>query len=356
MFDLYPLAAPFIRLLDPESGHRLAINALRCGLVPACGSFDDPALRVTLWGREFPNPIGTAAGFDKNAEAVPGTLAQGFGFVEIGTVTPRPQPGQGKPRLFRLMADGAVINRMGFNNDGLDAVLPRLSERKQGGIVGVNLGKNRDSEDAIADYVTGITRAAQLADFLVLNVSSPNTPGLRGLQEKGALSALLTAALEARNRVDIPRHPPLLVKVAPDLVDAEIADIADVCLSVGVDGVIATNTTNSRPAGLKSARAGEDGGLSGGPLFDLSTRVLGRFHELTQGKLPLIGVGGVSDGEQAYAKIRAGASLVQLYTAMVFKGPAIANRIKRDLAVLLKRDGFSTIAEAVGADHRASVD
>lgn len=352
MFDLYPVAAPFIRLLDPESGHRLAITALKHGLIPVCGAFEGPALRISLWGREFPNPLGTAAGFDKNAEAVRGTLAQGFGFVEVGTVTPRPQPGNAKPRLFRLMADGAVINRMGFNNDGLDAVLSRLSGRPPGGVVGVNLGKNRDSEDAIADYVTGITRAAPLADFLVLNVSSPNTPGLRGLQEKDALTALLTAAIETRDRSGAGQRPPLLLKVAPDLTDGEISDIAEVCLSTGVDGIIATNTTSSRPDGLKSVRANENGGLSGRPLFDLSTRVLAEFLRRTDGKIPLIGVGGVSNGEQAYAKIRAGASLVQLYTAMVFRGPAIANSIKRDLLQLLKRDGFSKISEAVGADRR----
>jgi dihydroorotate dehydrogenase len=352
VFDLYPFAAPFIRLLDPESGHRLAIAALKHGLVPACGSFDHPSLRITLWNREFTNPIGTAAGFDKNAEAVQAALAHGFGFAEIGTVTPRPQPGNPKPRLFRLTADGAVINRMGFNNDGLDAVLLRLKDRPRSGIVGINIGKNKDSEDAVADYVTGVTKAAPSADFLVLNVSSPNTPGLRGLQEKGALSALLSAAIGARDTFDPAQRPPLLVKVAPDLTDGEIADIAEVCLSAGVDGIVATNTTNSRPPSLQSAAAGETGGLSGRPLFDLSTRVLGRIYKLTEGNIPLIGVGGVTNGADAYAKIRAGASLVQVYTAMVFQGPGIATRIKRELAELLRRDGFDDVSQAVGADHR----
>lgn len=353
MSDIFHITGPLLRLIDPETGHRLAMRALAAGLVPAGRAFSDAALGVSLWGIDFPNPIGTAAGFDKNAEAVDAALRLGFGFVEIGTVTPRPQPGNPKPRLFRLPEDQAVINRMGFNNEGLEAVLRRLTRRRRRGIVGVNVGKNRDAEDALTDYVTGVKAAAPLADFLVLNVSSPNTPGLRGLQRRSELSRLLEAALAARNEAaEKPGRPPLLVKIAPDLSEDELKDIATTCLETGIDGIIATNTTITRPDGLRGADVGQDGGLSGQPLFELSTRILGDLYRLTEGKVPLIGVGGVSNGEQAYAKIRAGASLVQLYSAMVYHGPGLANRINRELASLLRRDGFSKISEAVGAAHR----
>ena len=345
--DLYPLAAPFIRLLDPEAGHRLAIGALKRGLVPACNRFEDSILRISLWGREFPNPMGTAAGFDKNAEVVDAIHRLGFGFAEIGTVTPRPQSGNPKPRLFRLLDDHGVINRMGFNNDGLDVVLARLKTARRNGIVAVNVGKNKDSEDAVADYVTGVGAAAELADLLVLNVSSPNTPGLRALQKKSELGTLLEASLVARNGRDVP----ILVKVAPDLSDDELKDIAGTCLDVGIDGIVATNTTISRPDGLRDANAAQAGGLAGRPLFELSTRILHRLYSLTEGKMPLVGVGGVSSGADAYAKIRAGASLVQLYSAMVFSGPNLVNRVNRDLAALLRRDGFAGVNEAIGADH-----
>ncbi|MBL6946335.1 MAG: quinone-dependent dihydroorotate dehydrogenase [Rhodospirillales bacterium] len=351
MPDLYPFAAPFIRLLDPETGHRLAIGALKRGLIPACGKVDDPTLRTTVWGRDFPNPIGTAAGFDKNAEVVDATLRLGFGFAEVGTITPRAQPGNPKPRLFRLWADEAVINRMGFNNAGLDAVLERLKAQQRNGIVAVNLGKNKDAEDAVGDYVTGVKKATPQADFLVLNVSSPNTPGLRGLQNKSELGGLLEAALGARNGACQGRTVPVLVKVAPDLTDDELKDIAGTCVETGIDGIVATNTTISRPEGLSDPNAGQAGGLAGRPLLELSTRILHRFYGLTGGKLPLIGVGGVSSGADAYAKIRAGASLVQLYSAMVFSGPNLVNQVNRELAALLRRDGFSCIADAVGADH-----
>lgn len=346
------LASPFLRRLDPETGHRLAIRALRCGLVPPAPPFDDPVLRRSLWGLDFANPLGSAAGFDKNAEAVAETLALGFGFVEVGTVTPRPQPGNPRPRLFRLVEDEAVINRMGFNNEGLDAVLRRLRQRRAAGVVAVNLGRNKDSTDAVADYVAGVRVAAPLASFLVVNVSSPNTPGLRGLQRRRDLEQLLRAVLAARDDTPAGRRPPLLVKIAPDLDEAELADIAAVALDTGIDGVVATNTTIGRPPSLKGTHAGEAGGLSGRPLFDLSTRVLRDTYRLTGGRLPLVGVGGVASGADAYAKIRAGASLVQLYTAMVYGGPGLVDRIRRDLATLLRRDGFAGVAEAVGADHR----
>ena len=353
MSDIFHITGPLLRLIDPEAGHRLAIRALAAGLVPAGRAFRDAALGVSLWGIDFPNPIGTAAGFDKNAEAVDAALRLGFGFVEIGTVTPRPQPGNPKPRLFRLPDDQAVINRMGFNNEGLEIVLRRLSRRRRRGIVGVNVGKNRDAEDALADYVAGVKAAVPLADFLVLNVSSPNTPGLRGLQRRSELTQLLEAALTARNdSAEQPGRPPLLVKIAPDLSAEELKDIAVTCRETGIDGIIATNTTITRPEGLRGTEAGQDGGLSGQPLFALSTRILGDLYRLTEGKIPLIGVGGVSNGEQAYAKIRAGASLVQLYSAMVYHGPGLANRINREMAALLRRDGFSKISEAIGADHR----
>ena len=353
MFDSFRLVAPLLRVVDPETGHRLAIQALKNGLVPRPEPFEDPVLRISLWGLDFANPVGPAAGFDKNAEAVDGTLAQGFGFTEVGSVTPKPQAGNPRPRLFRLPEDGAVINRLGFNNDGVETVVRRL-ERRRGrpGIVGVNLGKNRSSEDAVADYVIGIKAAARLADFLVVNVSSPNTPGLRALQSRDHLEGLLDAALAARAEAAPDDPPPLLLKIAPDLTDEDKRDIAAVSLAAPIDGLIATNTTIERPAELASRHAAEAGGLSGRPLFALSTRVLSEMYRLTRGKVPLIGVGGIASGADAYAKVRAGASLVEVYTALIYQGPGRIDRIKRELAALVRADGFSNIAEAVGADHR----
>jgi dihydroorotate dehydrogenase len=273
-------------------------------------------------------------------------LRLGFGFVEVGTVTPRPQPGNPRPRLFRLDQDRAVINRMGFNSGGLDLAADRLSRRTGSGIVGVNLGKNRDSTDAAADYEKGIRRMAPLADYLVVNISSPNTPGLRDLQARSALDALLRRLTAARDTTG--RRVPLLVKVAPDLSPAECSDIAEVALDSGIDGLIIANTTVERPAGLVSRHASESGGLSGRPLFAPSTAILADIYRLTRGRLPLIGVGGVASAADAYAKIRAGASLVQLYTALVFDGPALIGRIKQELAEFVRRDGFASVAEAVG--------
>lgn len=347
--DFYCLVGPAIRLLDAETAHALAIKALKTGLVPPPARFDDPILRTSVFGLDFPNPVGLAAGFDKNAEVPGPLLAQGFGFVEVGTVTPRPQPGNPKPRMFRLPADRAAINRMGFNNEGRDAMATRLTGRRPG-IVGVNLGKNKDSEDAAADYVLGVERLGPLADYLVVNVSSPNTPGLRALQGREPLAALLNAVKEARNK--LVRRPPLLLKIAPDLTDEDKKDIAEVLAEVGIDGLIATNTTIARPESLRDPNRKETGGLSGKPVYEPSTRVLGEMYRLTGGRLPLIGVGGISSGHDAYAKIRAGASLVQFYTAMIYEGPGLANRIKRELAELLKRDGFASVSEAVGADFR----
>jgi dihydroorotate dehydrogenase len=352
-FDSYQLAAPLLRLLEPERAHRLAIGALRSGLLGGGTENDAPILRQSLFGLGFPNPVGLAAGFDKNGEVFAPALKLGFGFVELGSVTPLPQPGNPRPRLFRLTRDRAVINRMGFNNDGLDAVAARLVARDRNrGIVGANLGKNKTTEDAAADYEIGVRRMAPLADYLVINVSSPNTPGLRALQGKAPLAALIDRSLRARAAA-MPKHaPPLLLKIAPDLTDEDKADIAAVALESGLDGLIVSNTTIARPATLDPSYATEAGGLSGAPLFEPSTAVLRDMYRLTGGKLPLIGVGGVGSAEQAYAKIRAGASLVQLYSALVFDGPALVGRIKRGLIALLQRDGFATVAQAVGADHR----
>ena len=352
MGGLYSLAAPLLRRLDPETAHGLAVRALRLGLVPRSALFDDPVLRTAVFGLSFANPIGLAAGFDKDGEVPGPLLAMGFGFVEIGSVTPRPQAGNARPRLFRLTADRAVINRMGFNSAGHEAVARRLRDRPRAaeGIIGINLGRNKDSTDAVADYVAGVRAFADVADYLVVNVSSPNTPGLRALQGRRALAELLGAVREALGREA--RRPPLLVKIAPDLTAEDRADIAAVALETGIDGIIATNTTVARPDSLGDPQRGEAGGLSGRPLLNLSTAVLADMYRLTGGRLPLIGAGGVASGADAYAKIRAGASLVQFYSAMVYEGPHLADRIRRELAVLLRRDGFAAVAEAVGADSR----
>jgi dihydroorotate dehydrogenase len=353
MIDLYRLIRPFLFQVDAETAHGLAIRALVNGWVPCPTDGDPEILRTSVWGRSFANPIGLAAGFDKNAEVPDAVLAMGFGFTEVGSVTPKPQAGNPKPRLFRLPEDRAVVNRMGFNNDGLALVAERLRARAgRDGIVGVNLGKNKDSPSAADDYVAGIEALGPFADYLVVNVSSPNTPGLRALQGKAPLRDLLTAVRNAVGRLERATKPPLLLKVAPDLTDEDKADIAEVALETAIDGLIATNTTIERPASLRGRARAETGGLSGRPLLEPSTRVLADFHRLTGGKLPLVGVGGVASGADAYAKIRAGASLVQLYTGLVYGGPGLVPRIKRELAELLRRDGFKSIADAVGADNR----
>ncbi|MGH7045933.1 MAG: quinone-dependent dihydroorotate dehydrogenase [Stellaceae bacterium] len=351
MPDLYPLIRPVLHRLPRELAHEASVRALGAGLgriwSGAAASRSGPKhLGQHIWGLDFPNPVGLAAGFDKDARVPDAALRLGFGFIEVGTVTPRPQPGNTKPRLFRLDEDRAVINRMGFNSGGLDAVVARLSRRRPGGIVGVNLGKNRDSADAATDYAEGIRRVAGLADYLVVNISSPNTPGLRELQARPVLAVLLERLIEARDKTG--RQPPLLLKIAPDLTSNECGDIAEVALGTGIDGLIIANTTIERPPGLVSRHAGETGGLSGRPLFARSTAVLADIHRQTRGRLPLIGVGGVARAEDAYAKICAGASLVQLYTALVFEGPALIRRVGDGLAALLHRDGFSSVAEAVG--------
>ncbi len=338
--------------MEPESAHGLTLWALKKGIVPSPNPFEDPALKVRLWGMDFANPVGLAAGFDKNGEVTDALLDQGFGFIEVGSVTPRPQPGQSKPRLFRLSPDHAVINRMGFNNDGQEVMAKHLGKRRHPGIVGANLGRNQGSNDPIADFVAGAGALADAADYLVVNVSSPNTPGLRTLQGRDQLSNLLEAVLATRNAGPPPDGPPLLLKIAPDLSEADKEDIAEVAMVAKIDGLIATNTTIARPTGLTSPSRTEAGGLSGRPLFEPSTGVLADMYRLTQGKLPLIGVGGIESAHHAYAKIRAGASLVQLYTALIFYGPGLVNKIKRDLVQLIRADGFDTVAAAVGADHR----
>ncbi len=355
---LYRLTRPALNLLDPERAHRIAIAALKLGLVRGRADADDPILATRVWNLSFKNPVGLAAGFDKNGEIIDAMLGLGFGFVEAGTVTPLPQPGNSGKRLYRLDEDEAVINRFGFNSRGLSEFAKRLAQHRQrgagAGIVGANVGKNRDTQDAAADYVTGIEAVCGLADYLVVNVSSPNTPGLRGLQARAPIEDLATRVLAARRRKapDPVRPPPLLVKVGPDLDDDQLRDIAEVALTTGVDGLIIGNTTIARPPNLRSRERDAPGGLSGRPLMGPSTQCLSTMYRFTQGRLPIIGCGGIASGADAYAKIRAGASLVQLYSALVFHGPALVGEIKRDLAQLLRADGFSRLADAVGADHR----
>ncbi|KAL4443365.1 hypothetical protein ABPG75_011102 [Micractinium tetrahymenae] len=364
-FDLASATGPLVRLFDVETSHKMGILAAKLGFFPRETRPDPPSLRTTVWGREFPNPLGVAAGFDKDAEVVEPLLGLGFGFVEVGSITPLPQPGNPKPRAFRLPEFGAVINRYGFNSEGLDAARERLAafRRRQaeqgaafpGGMLGVNLGKNKTSEDAAADYSTGVTKLGEFADYLVINISSPNTPGLRSLQGRQELETLVRSVKQTRDGMkwDARGPPPLLVKIAPDLTEADMSDIASVALEQGVDGLIVSNTTITRPGAIAEHPLGkETGGLSGRPLFEMATEVLREMYTLTGGRLPIVGVGGVSSGADAYAKIRAGASLVELYSAFAFEGPRLVPRVKRELAALLEKDGFASVADAVGTDHR----
>lgn len=343
--------------MDAENAHKLTIRALQSPLAPCVPALNDPALRVTLWDRVFSNPIGLAAGFDKNAEVIAPMLKLGFGFVEVGTVTLKPQIGNPRPRVFREPKHGAVINRMGFPNEGVSVFKDNLQKflsrkpRPQG-VVGVNIGMNKDQTDPASDYTALIRTLGPLSDYITINISSPNTPGLRNLQEKGPLTELLTAVLEERKKSCGIHPPPIFVKLAPDLDDAQATDIADVLLSLKIDGVILTNTTLFRPEELPKDFREQKGGLSGAPLTDISTAMIRRFYALTKGQIPIIGAGGISSGDDAYAKIRAGASLVQLYSGLVFHGPTLIRKINLDLLELMRSDGFSHITEAVGADHR----
>ncbi|MCC5989086.1 MAG: quinone-dependent dihydroorotate dehydrogenase [Pararhodobacter sp.] len=343
--NLQRLGLAVVHRLDPETGHALALKALRAGLVGGNGPVSTPRLRVRLAGLDLPNPLGLAAGFDKNAVAVDALLRAGFGFVEAGAATPRPQPGNPRPRLFRLSEDHAVINRFGFNNEGAEAIAARLAARRRAGVVGLNLGANKDSTDRAGDFVQVLARCGAHVDFATVNVSSPNTEKLRELQGEAALRALLAGVMAARD--DLPRRVPVFLKIAPDLEAQELADIAGVARESGVDAIIATNTTLARD-GLKSDSQGEAGGLSGRPLFEKSTRVLSQLSKASAGDMPLIGVGGVEDAETAYAKIRAGASAVQLYSALVYGGFSLVGEILHGLDELLARDGFDNVAQAVG--------
>lgn len=341
------LARPFLLATDPETGHNLAIAALKTLPLPRCGA-DDPRLSVSAFGLSFPNPVGLAAGFDKHAEVPDACLRLGFGFVEVGGVTPRPQEGNPRPRVFRLVADEAVINRYGLNSVGADEVARRLAERRRrGGIVGVNIGPNKDSSDRVADYGLLVEKLAPHVAYLSVNVSSPNTPGLRDLQQASFLDAVLARALEARDRVAPGR--PILVKIAPDLTLEGLDDMVAVCRRRGIDGMIVSNTTIDRPASLKDrATAQETGGLSGRPLFDRSTRMLAEAFRRVEGQFPLIGVGGIASAEDAWTKIAAGATLVQLYSAMVFKGFGLVGEIREGLSARLTRDRRASIADVVG--------
>ena len=339
----FTLARPALFLLDPERAHRLTIRSLAA--LPRSDPPRSGPLAVRVAGLDFPNPLGMAAGFDKDAEVPDQLLGLGFGFTEVGSITPRPQAGNPQPRLFRLVEDRAVINRMGFNNAGAEVARRRLAARQHhSGIVGINVGANKDSADRTADYAEMTRLMAPLASYLAVNISSPNTPGLRALQDESALTALLDAVLEARGEVG----PPVFLKVAPDLEPADIDAIARIALDKRLGALIVSNTTISRP-GLKSSHAGETGGLSGAPLREMAQQRMRDFRKATGGAIPLVGVGGIASAEDAWARIRAGASLVQLYSAMVYEGPGLPRRIVRGLEQLMKRDGFSSIAEAVGS-------
>jgi dihydroorotate dehydrogenase len=342
---LFGLGQALLLVLPPEQAHELAIKGLELGLYPRAAGPDDERLVQTVFGLDFPNPLGMAPGFDKNARVPRELLAVGFGFVEVGTLTPRPQSGNPAPRLFRSTSDRAIINRLGFNNEGQEMALFGLMDRPQG-IVGVNIGAGRDSEDRIADYVSGIERMAPVASYLTVNISSPNTPGLRDLQAPDALDALLKRVQAAR--ASLTTRPPLLVKLAPDLADEDLPEIVGVIVANGVDGIVVSNTTLAR-YGLKDASfARETGGLSGRPLFVRSTRMLARVYRLTEGKLPLVGVGGIDSSETALTKIAAGASLIQLYTGLVFEGLGLIERIKQALLKAIEQAKADSLAPLIG--------
>lgn len=339
---LTDLGAALLRTLDPETAHNLSIRALQWTPLPSAPA-DDPVLATTVAGLRLPNPVGLAAGLDKNGVALHGLARLGFGFVECGSVTPEAQPGNPKPRLFRLSEDRAIINRMGFNNAGLDAFADQLARRPRSVIVGANLGANKDTEDKAADYVAGLVRVKGLADYVTVNVSSPNTPGLRALQGRAQLDDLLGRLAEARGG----DATPVFLKIAPDLEDGEMAMIVEAAIDHRIDALIVSNTTLDRPASLRSAHRGESGGLSGAPLKSRASLALRAAADASGGRLPLIAVGGIGSGAEAWERIRAGASAIQIYSALIYEGPGLVGRIKRDLAARARAEGFSTVAEAV---------
>lgn len=356
MLQLYKFIRPAVFKIDPEDAHGLTIKALKTGAIRPCNVFRDERLAQNLWGLNFPSPVGLSAGFDKNAEVIAPALRLGFGFTEAGTVTPKPQGGNPRPRIFRDPANGAVINRMGFPNGGLREFQPNIekfrnSASRPDGVVGINIGMNKTQSEPAEDYCALIRALAPLADYLTVNISSPNTPGLRDLQQKDVLSALIAQMTDAmREACGSEGTPPLLIKLAPDLSEAQQEELAEVLVTSKVDGVILSNTTLDRPEYLSDGFRDEVGGLSGEPVREKSTAVIRNFYRLTGKKLPIIGVGGISTAEHAYEKIKAGASLVQLYTGMIYEGPDIANSINRGLAELIEKDGFFKISDAIGAD------
>lgn len=345
MSVLERLGLAALRAFDPETAHGFAIGALQSGVAPLPRPVTSPRLRTRLAGLDLPNPVGLAAGFDKNAQALHGLSRAGFGFVEVGAATPRPQAGNPRPRLFRLSEDRAVINRFGFNNQGAEVIATRLAARPKGMVLGLNLGANKDSADRAGDFAQLLRHCGAHVDFATVNVSSPNTEKLRDLQGAAALTALLQGVMQAR--AERARQIPVFLKIAPDLNADELAEIAGVAQETGVDAIIATNTTLARK-GLKSASASQKGGLSGQPLFEMSTRVLAQLSKLTDGRIPLIGVGGIGTPQQAYAKLRAGASAVQLYSALVYDGLSLVPRLNQGLLDLMDRDGHATVADITG--------
>lgn len=357
MVCLYKIARPFLFKIDPEKAHNATLKAMKAGLIPPQATFDNDVLKSTVFGLNFPNPVGLSAGFDKNAEVIGPAFKMGFGFVEAGTVTPKPQEGNPKPRVFRDPSNGAVINRMGFPNGGSAIFKDNLekflgAKHRPNGVVGLNIGMNKTQKEPAKDYAYLIRLLAPMADYLTINISSPNTPGLRDLQKREPLTQLLNAIMEEREKACRTNPPPLLVKLAPDLDEAQQEELASTLMDNKVDGVILGNTTLDRPEFLPSDFRAQQGGLSGQPLTQKSTAVIGNFYKLTDGKLPIIGVGGIANAEQAYEKIKAGASLVQLYTGLVFEGPSVAYSVNKKLIDLLQNDGYSNISEAIGADHQ----
>lgn len=354
----FKVIKPALHALDPEKAHMVTMSALKNGLHPTFKAINDPRLQVNLWNRNFPNPVGLAAGFDKNAEAIEAILKMGFGFTEVGTVTPKSQDGNPRPRVFRDPINEAVINRMGFPNKGLDVFKANVvtyfkKANHPQGIVGLNIGMNKDQTEPANDYCALIESLGQLADYFTINISSPNTPGLRNLQQRDNLLALIERIHKQRTKsCDQDDPPPILIKLAPDLNESQQSEIAQTVIEAGVDGLVLTNTTLERPDYLSAGFKDEMGGLSGVPVRYKSTQIIGNFYKLTHGGMPIIGIGGISNGADAYEKIKAGASLIQLYSALVYHGPELAVKICKDLLDLLEKDGFDHISKAVGTAHK----